>query len=346
MNALRGVARSHRRYGLPFPDLADVSKAAIEMTRAWVAVNGYRALLTVQAPPYLTEEVRQILSDVPEGAKLGRWSFRKGSRLGRSFQGVVALLAQAGFRGDEVALANGKKYSKSCLSRSNVYWRFTGSDAWVSSPTLEQLRSLRDGDLMMVIPPPSKADRFGTAWGTRPLYLRYSSSNPLSAARWIAEIELQDPCEGAERELTPLFTDDQGSMLQRSELAEAVRAALHVVGVAKERAEALTLHSFRRYLACALMGQKVPADTICALLRWRSAKSLLAYGQLQAGAYADLIDAAPSTDVDVVITAHLPIYEAEQVAAGVMQGHTQLQRLADRDGDAQHDEWDDTLEDE
>ena len=110
-----------------------------------------------------------------------------------------------------------------------------------------------------------------------------------------------------------------------------------------ERANALTLHSFRRYLATALLGQKVPADVICALLRWASIKSLQAYALTSVDDYADMIDAAAATDVDVVVTAHLPIYEAEQVAAGVMQGHRAMQDLAAR-GDGR--EYDDAYEDD
>ena len=42
-------------------------------------------------------------------------------------------------------------------------------------------------------------------------------------------------------------------------------------------------------------------------------------------------------------TAHLPIYEAEQVAAGVMQGHRAMQDLAAR-GDGR--EYDDAYEED
>lgn len=142
-------------------------------------------------------------------------------------------------------------------------------------PLRPQLAGLCDGDIMMVIPLPSKADRFGTQWGGRPLYLRYSSSAPINAAREVAAIELALPCTGEQRLRTPLFTEADGSMTQHSVLAVAFRQALLAMGVSKERADSLTLHSFRRYLACALLGQKVPADTICAIMRWKSIKPLL-----------------------------------------------------------------------
>lgn len=101
----------------------------------------------------------------PDGAALGPFTYQRESQVGRSFRGVIATLARCGFRGDEVALVDGKRFSgETCLSRASIRWKFGDAD-WTSSPTREQLEGLRDGDLVMIIPPPSKADKFGTAWG-------------------------------------------------------------------------------------------------------------------------------------------------------------------------------------
>ena len=165
-------------------------------------------------------------------------------------------------------MVNGKHFSgKICLSRASIRWKFGDGD-WTSSPTREQLEGLRDGDMVMIIPPPSKADKFGTAWGNNPVYLAYRGTAKINAARELAQIELAEMASGEEaRRKIPLFAGPNGAMLQRGGLAIMLRHALLVVGVAKVRVDDITTHSFRRYLACALLEQRNSPDRICAFLR-------------------------------------------------------------------------------
>ena len=214
---------------------------------------------------------------------------------GRSFRAVVATMAQCGFRGDEVSLGAGKKFNgKTCISYANMRGWFgaylPGGNVkdWVANPSADQLAGLKDGDLVMIIPPPSKADRFGTSWGNAPCYLEYSSSAGINAAHELAQLELHHPKLGAAKEATPLFRTDDGGAFTRSELAIWDRDSLICTGVERERAAQLTLHSYRRYLACALLAMGCSGDQICALLRWKSQKSLAAYAALNPQAYAKM----------------------------------------------------------
>ena len=129
-----------------------------------------------------------------------------------------------------------------------------------------------------------------------------------------------------------------GAMVTRRHLAEAVRDALMSTGVAPERATSLTLHSFRRYLACALLGQRVSPDQICALLRWKSTKSLAAYAHLTPDAYASMVESATKTKIDSVITANLPTTEAEDVAFRMAQAAGKVLEIAQRPLDREHDD--------
>ena len=207
------------------------------------------------------------------------------------------------------------------------------------------LDNLQDGDLMLIIPPTSKADRFGTGWGNSPLYLAYSSSDSINAPREIAAIEIALPCKGEARESTPLLTSRSGEMIRREDLAKAMRSALLATNVPEKRAKALTLHSFRRYLACALLARGAAPDTICALLRWRSTKSLAIYAQLTPDAYSALIADAAKADVNVVIGSRLPIYEREQILEGFVGSDydDMAAAAAKADGDGL-DDSDDELE--
>ena len=353
VNVLRGVRRHHLRLRLPFVDLKVVAAAANALTRKYIEVNGYRAMLTRRAPPYQVHEIVAQLH-LQDDRLLNSKPFKRQSLSGRSFRSVVATMAQCGFRGDEVSLGAGKKFNgKTCISYANVRWWFgaylPGGNVkdWVANPSADQLAGLKDGDLVMIIPPPSKADRFGTSWGNAPCYLEYSSSAGINAARELAQLELHHQQIGAAREATPLFRTDDGGAFTRSELAIWVRDSLLCTGVERERAAQLTLHSYRRYLACALLAMGCSGDQICALLRWKSQKSLAAYAALNPQAYAKMAASAEGAEVSSVMTSRLPVYEKEEVLRAFSAGAAALEKeaarldtdLGDCADDADFEEW-------
>ena len=90
-------------------------------------------------------------------------------------------------------------------------------------------------------------------------------------------------------------------------------------------------------MACALYGQKVDTHRICALLRWKSVKSLQAYAKMSPEEYSTMIAESAKTDVSCIITAHLPIYDAAQVARNVVAGHEHSIAAAARDKDIDYD---------
>ena len=116
-----------------------------------------------------------------------------------------------------------------------------------------------------------------------------------------------------------------------------MRAALRHTGVTPDRAKLLTLHSFRCYLACALYGQGVGSHRICVLLRWKSEKSLQAYAKMTPEAYSTMISESAKTDIDCVITAHIPIYDSMQVARNLVLGHERSTAAAARDAAIEYD---------
>ena len=77
---------------------------------------------------------------------------------------------------------------------------------------------------------------------------------------------------------------------------------------------------------------------ICALLRWKSTKSLAAYANLSPDAYANMVDDAAKTKIDSVITANLPTTEAEDVAFRMAQAAGKVLEIAQRPLDREHDD--------
>jgi hypothetical protein len=264
-------------------------------------------------------------------------------------------MAQSGFRGSEVALSASHVWSKRCLSRASVLWSIQGviygGSANPRVPFVKLAR-LENGDFAMVIPPPSKCDKFGIAWGNDPIYLAYhhSDQREICAARSLSELEMAHPIEHAEqRRKAPLFCDDDGKMFKRSWLATTMKHALAHIGVPEARLAKLTLHSFRRYLACALRAQNATDSQIMAMLRWRSPKSLQAYAALNAGAYASLIDSAGDAVVDSIRMAnaqYMPTLSAVDVAFNFAAARDRLTRDAERTDEGVDREAADEGEDE
>ena len=60
----------------------------------------------------------------------------------------------------------------------------------MNDPTVEQLQSLTENDYALIIPPPSKTDRFGIVWGDKPMYLPVRYSAPYCAALQLRALEL------------------------------------------------------------------------------------------------------------------------------------------------------------
>eukprot|EP00966_Prymnesium_polylepis_P144461 3335927-Prymnesium_polylepis.1 len=83
-----------------------------------------------------------------------------------------------------------------------------------------------EGDYVLIVPPPSKCDRFGIAWGSDPIYLAWHPLQPINAARLLQQLELAFPVRGEERRNTPLFTFNNGSMFTRTWLAVTMKSAL------------------------------------------------------------------------------------------------------------------------
>ena len=72
------------------------------------------------------------------------------------------------------------------------------------------------------------------------------------------------------RKGAPLFINFQRSVWRHTQLTEIFRLMLLLVGVPANQIRNYSMHSWRIYLACALLAAGASKGTIQALLRWRS----------------------------------------------------------------------------
>ena len=302
MAILRGVRRAHMRHNIDTVPLGAAVRRCDLLLRDYVAMHGPEALVPRRREP-LTNPLIAGLLNLPEDTVLGprskvQWSHPNFS----SLRAMFATFAQTGFRKAELSLAEGVAFGKIHASLANVRWLIGGKI--YEAPTAEQLRSLSDGDFCLLTPPLSKSDQFGLHWGASTIYLRFYSSpqaHPICAAREMAAEELRRCVPPDSRRTAPLFVRADGSPWRHKQLSSIFHSML-VVLIGEDAAKNFSIHSFRIYLACALLAAGASHGTICAMLRWRSDDALRIYARINDDRYADELERAACARVSSVRT--------------------------------------------
>eukprot|EP00966_Prymnesium_polylepis_P031370 729553-Prymnesium_polylepis.1 len=132
---------------------------------------------------------------------------------------------------------------------------------------------MTDGDMLIVRPPPSKADPFALRWGISPMYMPYSESAPICAARAMADYEIARGPEAGKRATTPLFAAASGAPLRRGNVSkhfDVDGAGRRGARLGSGREQEIQRHSFRVHLACALAAAGASDARIQSMLRWAS----------------------------------------------------------------------------
>jgi hypothetical protein len=201
----------------------------------------------------------------------------------------------------EVSVPSGQKWGKIHLSRASVIFKING--VCYEDPTREQLLSMREGDFVILTPPPSKADQFGAVWGSSPIWLEYI---PMigNAAQALVNMEVNFPCKAARRE-TPMFTVD-GKPMGHSRLDKLLKDVLCTF-MSPAMAETHSYHSFRITLACQLLAAGASDGRIQAICRWQTTKSLWYYARLNNTEYAEWLRRAATVDITSVRSQNLQV---------------------------------------
>ena len=241
--------------------------------------------------------------------------------------------AQTGFRNGDVT---SKKHTKrDMMSIGHLTWFFKGKNR--SELTGDELESLSEGDFAIITPPPSKADIFGMRWGSKPIFLPFSPTDPICAARALRDLELAVQVKGEERRLTPLFRTEAGEPLSSSYTANLLRDFVKLIAPL-ERVKDYTMHSFRIYLCNALAAAGVDDAKIQAVLRWASVDALNTYRLSDAAQYAGWLRAAMGAAFTVRRGAStlradgsnivLPRVDNDDRAAAILESQLELLEIA------------------
>ena len=173
---------------------------------------------------------------------------------------------------------------------ANIAWFIDGD--WRTEPTIEQLKTVRDGDLMRFMPPMGdKTDAYGQNFGHEYMYFRVDSSDPLSCAHWLLRRELVAPPAGR-RDATPLFSPDGGSTAFAASFLDCILQQWLTVVVGPKKAAEHSWHACRATLASSLGLMKESGEVIQVFCRWRAAESVREYNHVTPDVYADKVAAA------------------------------------------------------
>ena len=115
------------------------------------------------------------------------------------------------------------------------------------------------------------------------------------------------PCAAADLEDTPLFANpESGDCLTGGQLDYLLHSMLVVILRSSDLASQHTVHSFRRYLATALVNSRLPPPVVQAICRWQTEQSVREYGQLDRTQYAAHLRSAASAVVNPVSLVYVP----------------------------------------
>ena len=344
---LRGVRRIHKRMGHTMADLGLATRLAAALSDEYVLEHGPEALMAHRTEPLSNAMVEWLVNGLPSGTRLDGIAdpiVDKSSLADVSRRACYATMARTGFRADEVTLRTGHEFTLKRLSRWHLRWRISGE--WVYAPTAADMRALREGDFAVLIPPCSKADQFGIEWGPSPIWLRHSATEAVNAARQLAALELKYPVGADDRRTTPLFVDGAKRALSDTALRSHFKAALAAGPFDPAAVDSVSLHSFRVYLACALLELKRSHAEIQALLRWKTDEALRIYARLNCDAYADLLDGVGGVALDQARTQNLPQHSVGAHVEALRAVRNSLHAAADASDEAARQGGEDDADDE
>ena len=299
---LEGVYRRHITRGAKMVDAKAVKLAVKGLCREYVRKHGVSTLIPERKCP-LSDMIVRDMFRTPDGASRGALRVEWSSYYWRAVKACFATLAEEGSRKDEVAKENASTpFRKGRFTFESLVWKIDGRE--VHNPTEVQLRTMQVGDGVWLRHGVAKNDPFGAYFGATPSFLAYRPDSERCACRELAQLEIAAAVPPAERSATPLFGPTPGEEFTHAQLDAAFELLLvEGAGVAEADMHKYSVHSFRIFVACALLAAKAPRWLIKRMLRWRGDESLDTYARVNDDEWASWINKTLSASVDSTIAA-------------------------------------------
>jgi hypothetical protein len=304
MKRLESVRRVHLTMGLTFVSLSHVALVVKGLLREYIEKYGVATLVPDRKLP-LTNKLINAMLAVGDGARRGALVVERAAYYWVSMFALFATLAESGARKDEVSGDRGANG----FTFSSLTWKIGGKV--VLDPTPQHLAAAREGDCARLAHGVAKNDPVGAFFAATPTSFAWRPAGRCAFVE-LARLERAAAVRGAARKTTPLFGPSVGAFFTGAQVDAAFLLLLtHPTGgnVGEEEATAYSVHSFRIFLACALLAAKVPRWLIKRMLRWRGDESLEIYARVNDDDWALHGARALEVEVDSTIVPRLPALE-------------------------------------
>jgi len=317
MARIRGVVRRHRTLGIKMVSLSLVADTAAGLVQEHIDTHGADSLEPKSKEPFLTVEIIAMLA-LPDGMRIG--GLTAGDNV--EWQGVrtcIALAATMGPRSEIFAIGKGEAFGPRKASLFSLTYRF--GEEYTKTPTKAQLQGAKAGDMSFITPPPCKNDSDGSKFGATPVPCEYHPDRPINFTREIIRYELMRGAIVAEdnpdrRKREPLILGPGGVSWTKAAWAAFFKEVIARVTNPK-RSVKLSFHSFRVWLACALLAAGATPEQIMQLLRWSSETARKLYTRMGIAATTSLLNAAADTSTDSIRSHSLLSMAAKRAAPDV-----------------------------
>jgi hypothetical protein len=306
MKVLQHVRRVHlKRYMHPhFVPLSVVCAVCDGLCKQYIEVHGRDALMPHRKEPLTNVMINALLALFVTGVTFNGYTVDMANAGWLSLCAMFHTLAQTGFRKAEVALAAGVTWTRAHLSLADLKWMIRGKVHGHLTDALHIMLVVHGG-FALLTPGVSKCDPLGLVWGACTIYLRFDAHAPICAARALAVMELARAVAPEHRALAPLFVNFNGTVWRHQPLSDIFRKMLIASGIPESLVNLYSMHSWRIYLACALLSAGASQATILALLRWKTTEALNIYARMNCETYADELAGAGQAVVSSVRTTSL-----------------------------------------
>ena len=276
----QSIVRTHKVRGIYLVSLEVVSLACKGLCREYIDEHDVHTLVPKRKLSF-TDTIMADLFRCPDGATRGTLTVDWASYHWIAVDACFQTLGEEGSRKDEVAKKTAATpFRKGRFTFASLVW-FIGGKELRRAPTRTELLTLKPGDGVLLRHGISKNDPFGSYFAATPSFLAYREGSARCACRALVRLELAACVEGAARGRTPLFGPTVGEEFTHHQLDQALKLLLtQGAGVPEGDLEDYSVHSFRIFVACALLAAKAPRWLIKRMLRWRGDESLEVYARL------------------------------------------------------------------
>jgi hypothetical protein len=324
LKKLEAVRRIHRQRGITMVPMSNASLVLKGMLRRFIREHGVTSLVPDRKLP-LTNVLIDGMLGAPEtapGATRGTLPpLSRSAYFWIAMLALFAVLAEVGARKDEVSGDHGKNG----FSFASLTWKINGV-FYAYYPGEALIMSMKEGDGVLFAHSVAKNDPFGAWFAATPSFLPWRATGRC-ACRLLIALERLAAVPANRRKATPLFGPSAGAFFTAGQVDSAFLLLLTAgCGLSLEACMAYSVHSFRIFVACALLQAGCPNWLIKRMLRWRGDASLEIYARVSDSEWSQWLDASLSSAVDASVVPRLPNldFSPAQRAAFLEMANTML----------------------